>query len=99
MQTCLTIAIGDVEKMVQKATDAKGAAFGIIKIKLGTSAKDDIERMRAIREAIGRDVLLRIDANQGWDAPTAIKILNALEDFDIEYCELHFLSSEAGPSS
>jgi L-alanine-DL-glutamate epimerase-like enolase superfamily enzyme len=87
MRTCLTIAIGDLEKMVQKATDAKGMGFGIIKIKLGTSAKDDIERVRAIREAVGRDVVLRIDANQGWDAPNAIKILNALSEFDIEYCE------------
>src|SRR5687768_10251614 len=67
MQTCLTIAIGDAPAMAQKAAAAVGRGFRIIKIKLGTNARDDVGRVRAIREAVGRDVVIRVDANQGWD--------------------------------
>src|SRR3954470_23245517 len=71
MQTCLTIAIDDAPPMAQKAAAAVSRGFRIIKITLGTDARDGVERVRAIREAVGRDVGLRIDANQGWDVPTA----------------------------
>src|SRR5215207_4068539 len=71
MRTCLTIAIGDAGAMARKAVSAVEQGFGIIKIKLGTTTRDDVERVRAIRESVGRDVVIRIDANQGWDVPTA----------------------------
>src|SRR5213076_266206 len=67
MRTCLTIAIGSADAMAQKAAAAVERGFGIIKIKLGTTAKDDIERVRSIREAVGGDVIIRVDANQGWE--------------------------------
>jgi L-alanine-DL-glutamate epimerase-like enolase superfamily enzyme len=45
--------------------------------------------MKAIREAVGYDVKLRIDANQGWKAKEAVKALNKMEDegLDIEFVE------------
>jgi L-alanine-DL-glutamate epimerase-like enolase superfamily enzyme len=73
--------------MAAKAARLAGEGFGIIKIKLGTNAKDDIARVRAIREAVGRDVVIRVDANQGWDVPTALKVLNAIDELEVEYCE------------
>src|SRR5688500_13007677 len=57
MRTCLTIAIGDAGAMARKAVDAVQKGFGIIKIKLGTNTRDDVERVRAIRESVGRDVV------------------------------------------
>jgi L-Ala-D/L-Glu epimerase len=87
MRTCLTIAIGDAAAMARKAADAVGRGFGIIKIKLGTNTRDDVERVRAIREAVGPDVVIRIDANQGWDVPTALAVLEAVRSMGVEYCE------------
>jgi L-alanine-DL-glutamate epimerase-like enolase superfamily enzyme len=87
MQTCLTIAIGDAPKMAEKAAAAVGRGFRIIKIKLGTNTRDDVERVRAIREAVGAGVGIRIDANQGWDVPTALDVLNAVHPMHVEYCE------------
>jgi L-alanine-DL-glutamate epimerase-like enolase superfamily enzyme len=87
MQTCLTIAIGDAPAMAQKAAAAAGRGFRIIKIKLGTNTHDDVERVRAIRDAIGKEVGIRIDANQGWDVPTALAVLNEVHALDVEYCE------------
>ena len=87
MQTCLTIPIGDAQSMAKKASNAREQGFSIIKIKLGTTAKEDIARVRAIRQAIGADAVIRVDANQGWDVPTALAVLNAIHELEIEYCE------------
>jgi L-alanine-DL-glutamate epimerase-like enolase superfamily enzyme len=46
-----------------------------------------VARIKAIREAVGPDYPIRIDANQGWDTITAIETLKALEPFGIEHCE------------
>jgi len=56
-------------------------------VKLGTSVDEDVARIAAIREAVGSAMPLRIDANQGWDAATAIKALKALEPYGIDHCE------------
>lgn len=87
MQTCLTIAIGDAATMARKAAAAAGRGFRIVKIKLGTTAADDVERVRAIREAVGPGVVIRVDANQGWDVPTALAVLNEAAAMNVEYCE------------
>ncbi len=58
-----------------------------MKIKLGTTVVADVARVAAIRKAVGAGVILRIDANQGWDSPTAIAALCALAPFQVEYCE------------
>jgi hypothetical protein len=49
--------------------------------------QDDIERILAIRKAIGEEIPLRIDANQGWSPEQAILVLNALGDANIQHCE------------
>jgi L-alanine-DL-glutamate epimerase-like enolase superfamily enzyme len=87
MRTCLTIAITDASSMARKSADAVARGFGIIKIKLGTNVRDDIERVRLIRDAVGREVIIRIDANQGWDVPTALAVLKEVHGLNVEYCE------------
>jgi L-alanine-DL-glutamate epimerase-like enolase superfamily enzyme len=82
-----TIGIADPDSMARKAVDYKNQGFQAIKVKLGTTADQDIERIRKIREAIGDDLPIRIDANQGWDYKTAVTVLKSLEPMGIEYCE------------
>lgn len=85
--TDMTVYLGSPEKMARQALEYKKDGFPTIKVKLGTSFSEDIERIRSIREAIGLELPIRIDANQGWDTVTAIKTLKALEPYNIEYCE------------
>ena len=85
--TDMTVYLGSPGRMAEQALEYKNEGFPTIKVKLGTSAEEDIERIRAIREAIGNEIPLRIDANQGWDTVTAIKILKVLEQFNIDHCE------------
>lgn len=82
-----TIGIGEPEEVAQKALEYKKLGFKAIKVKLGTSFDKDTLRIRKIRDAIGDELPIRIDANQGWDYQTAVKTLTALEPMGIEYCE------------
>lgn len=85
--TDYTVSLGSAEQMAADALLIKQNGFKIIKVKLGTSFKEDVERIKAIRDAVGKKVDLRIDANQGWDTQTAISTLNALHKYNIQYCE------------
>ncbi len=85
--TDYTVSIADPEKMAADAMNIVRAGFPVIKVKLGGEGDMDIERIRRIREVIPSTVPLRIDANQGWDPETAIRVLNALHPFNIQHCE------------
>jgi len=64
--------------------------FRALKVKVGASdVKRDIERLRAIREAVGNGITLAADANENWDAPTTIARIEAYRDagFELEYIE------------
>lgn len=87
MQIDYTVSIGEPRKMVNDALSILDRGFRIIKIKLGESKNADIERIRLIREAIGLEIPVRIDANQGWKADEAIAILNKMQPYNIQLCE------------
>lgn len=85
--TDMTVGLGEADKMASDAKKFKEAGFQYIKVKLGESTEKDVTRIKVIREKIGGEIPLRIDANQGWDSSTAIATLKALEEFNIEHCE------------
>lgn len=85
--TDLTIGIGEPEKMAETAISYIQKGVKTIKIKLGKKGPEDVKRVQLIREAVGPAIALRIDANQGWDYDTAVATLNALEPYDIQFCE------------
>jgi L-alanine-DL-glutamate epimerase-like enolase superfamily enzyme len=87
IQTDLTIGISTPEKMAETAIAFVTQGVKIIKIKLGKNGDEDITRVQKIRAAVGPSIKLRIDANQGWDYPTALKTLEAIAPFDIQFCE------------
>lgn len=82
-----TIYINTPERMVQDALRIRANGAEAIKVKLGTTAPNDIRVMNAIRQAIGPDLPLRADANQGWDVPTAQAVLRAIGNMNVQYCE------------
>jgi L-Ala-D/L-Glu epimerase len=87
ISTDMTVGLGSPEKMAKEALEYKQAGFPSIKVKLGTTTEADVERIKAIRAAIGNQHPLRIDANQGWSIETAIATLKALGNYNIEHCE------------
>ena len=85
--TDYTVSIGDPQKMAADAVKIKNEGYPAIKIKLGNHGETDILRVKAIREAVGNDIPLRIDANQGWEPEEAISTLKSLAPFNIQHCE------------
>jgi O-succinylbenzoate synthase len=53
----------------------------------GQADADDLARVEAVRDAIGPDGKVRVDANGGWDVDHAARMLTALAAFDLEYAE------------
>lgn len=64
-----------------------GEGFGAVKIKIGFGVEEDLTVIEAVREAIGRETRLMIDANHGYDALEAIELGNAAAQYGIDWFE------------
>jgi muconate cycloisomerase len=71
----------------RRARELVAEGFETIKVKVGGEPERDIERVRIVREAIGPERRIVIDANGGWDADTAIRCVNVLDDCGIALVE------------
>ena len=78
--TDITISVNDTAEMVSDSLDAVQRGFKILKVKVGKDPERDAQRVIDIRKAVGQDVTLRVDANQGWSPKQAVKIIRDIED-------------------
>jgi L-alanine-DL-glutamate epimerase-like enolase superfamily enzyme len=85
--TDFTIGLDEPEVMAREAKERVTQGFKILKLKLGEDPLRDVERVRGVREAVGSRVKIRIDANQGWTPPEAVRALNAIAAYDVELVE------------
>ena len=86
-ETSITIGIMDKKHAVEKAFKLVEMGARILKIKIGLDPSSDVERVLSIRKAVGEDIKIRLDANQGYTPKQAIRVLRRLENADIEFCE------------
>ena len=85
--TCnATLSAGEPAEVAAKALGWVRDGFGTVKLKLG-SGQDDVRTVEAVREAVGPDVKIRVDANEAWDSRLAVDVLNLIESFQIELAE------------
>lgn len=88
VQNDITIGISTPEHMTETARKyVFELGFGILKIKAGINADDDIRTMKLIRAAVGPDIRIRVDANQGYTVSGAVYALNGMKDAGIEAVE------------
>ncbi|RKO22537.1 mandelate racemase/muconate lactonizing enzyme family protein [Pseudarthrobacter phenanthrenivorans] len=77
-----------LEEVKARATQSLEEGIGGIKIKVGLpDSKEDLRRVAGIREHIGWDVPLMVDANQQWDRATALRMGRQLEEFNLVWIE------------
>lgn len=75
-------------QLVENALEAKSHGFTGVKLKVGKPhASEDVERLAAVREAIGDDTELMVDANQGFTVAEAIRRARLFEQFDLAWFE------------
>lgn len=78
---------GEAERLAEEAQRHSAAGFRIMKVKLGFGLEDDIAVMQAVRRAAGAGVTLMIDTNHAYGVRDAIRLGQALADFDLRWYE------------
>jgi L-Ala-D/L-Glu epimerase len=86
-ETDQTVYLETPAVAAEKAAAIAKKGFRHVKIKLGETPEMDIARIKAVREALGPGVGIRVDANQGWSVNDAVKTLRGLEPYDVQFCE------------
>lgn len=84
VETDITISINEPEEMEADAAAAAEQGFSALKLKVGIDAEKDVQRVKCIRNAVGKDMKIRLDANQGWEVDEAIRTIRTLEDLDLD---------------
>ncbi|WP_049971219.1 mandelate racemase/muconate lactonizing enzyme family protein [Haladaptatus cibarius] len=82
--------VGDCSpaETVDAVKDAVSAGFECVKVKVGVrSVTDDVARLRAVRDAVGFDIELRVDVNGGWSRAQAREAFHKLDPLRIAYVE------------
>lgn len=87
LPTSITIGIKDTAEMLEEAKGYQLLGFNTLKVKTGLDVEQDIERMARLRETFGRDLVLRVDANQGYSMGDLKKFLRHTAHLDIELIE------------
>lgn len=86
------------EQLVDEARTMVARGFRTIKFKVGvecgTNLRRDVERVRKVREAVGPEIAILIDANNCFDAATAVQLANRIREFDIGLFEEPVLADD-----
>jgi len=83
-----SLGLMEIGKAVEEALQAKAEGVKTIKLKGGVEHRRDIELVKQIRKAIGRDLNICVDANQGYrSAKAAVKIIKEMEEYNLLYME------------
>ena len=76
------------ERLVENARRAVGQGFVAMKLKVGSAdPDDDVRRVGLVREAVGGDVRIMVDANQAWPVPVAVGVCRRLAEFGLGWVE------------
>ena len=81
--TDLTISVNPIPQMQEDARIALRRGFRAVKIKVGKEGERDLQRIRAIRDVVGDETAILVDANQGWTAQEALSILRKAEEMGL----------------
>jgi muconate cycloisomerase len=83
-----SLPIAENEKIVTEAKQMVERGWRILKIKAGRpNPLDDVDAVRAVREAVGDKISLRVDANQAYDVKTSLRVLRKMEPYRLDFFE------------
>lgn len=89
VHTDVTVSAGAADQVVEAAAERVKEGFTVLKLKVGADADTDVASILAMRERVGPEISIRVDANQGWTVRQAIAAIRSLEDAgaDLEFVE------------
>jgi o-succinylbenzoate synthase len=84
LKTDVTISVNNTETMVRDCLRAVAEGFDALKVKVGGRTwRDDVATTLAIHHAVGPNITLRLDANQGWTPKQAVQVIQTIEQAGI----------------
>lgn len=84
IETDYTVSVNSSSEMAQDAQVYVDNGFSVLKVKVGKDQiAADIKRIQAIRKQVGESIVIRLDANQGWEAKEAVKAIRKMEDLGL----------------
>ena len=86
-ETDYTLSLDEPEVMAEEAREWVRKGFKVLKVKLGGPLSKDLKRVKAVRDAVGPSVRLRVDANQAWSLKEAIVLARELAGLGVEMIE------------
>lgn len=87
LPTSNTIGIKSEQETLKDAQEFIERGFRVLKVKVGKDLHDDVERLGKLRAFVGKDVVLRIDANQGYTSQEVVMFHQKTEHLDLELIE------------
>ncbi len=87
LQTSITIGIMSAEDAVAETEEYLSRGFRILKVKIGKSLDEDLERLQKIREKAGGHIAIRVDANQGYTSDKYLDFIKKSRHLDLEFIE------------
>lgn len=81
------LGINAPDAMARLAAETVAQGFRAVKVKIGETIAADVARVAAVREAVGPDIQVRVDANDHYQPADAIRLIRAIERYDIEHVE------------
>ena len=82
-----TLSIDTPDKMAEQALARKRQGYKTLVVKIGREPQGDIERLRLVRQAVGDEVAIRLDANEAYWPDQAIQIIRRMEKYNPEFVE------------
>ena len=83
-----------LDEMTRRARKAVEEGYETIFFKVGPDFHGDVEAVEAVRDAVGKKVNVRIDANEAWTPGTAIRVIKQIEKYDVEWVEEPLMSKD-----
>ena len=87
------LSIASPEAMANEAEERVAAGYRSMKMKVGTGVGEDVKRIEAVRNRVGKDIAIRVDVNQGWKSSATT--LQGLQN--LEHCSLDWLEQPVQP--
>ncbi len=87
LSTIAVIGITENDQASQKALELKRTGYRVIKVKIGLNVEKDLERLSQIRSAVGNEVKIRVDANQGYNLESLLNSARELDELELEWLE------------
>lgn len=81
------VGMQNIEDSIKEAQEKLNLGYKVLKVKVGNTPESDYNLVKTIREAVGKDVPIRLDANQGYDYKTAVEVFGKIEEFGLESIE------------